>query len=103
MHFRSPETILIYQTPLFMQERDAHAPTHGLLHIIRTYVVLILFLTPLRRLSPYSQRTDIPDLFVNILAAMFIEASSWKSNFAAYGMWICEILVLFLQGLHSND
>src|ERR1700712_4754917 len=34
---------------------------------------------------------------------MFIDANSWKSNFAAYGMWICEILVLFLQGLHSKD
>ena len=28
-------------------------------------------------------RTVTPDLFVYILAAMFIEASSWKSNFAA--------------------
>jgi len=49
------------------------------------------------------QRTEIPDLFVNILDAIFIEANSWNSNFAAYGIWICEILVLFLQGRHSKD
>jgi len=35
-----------------------------------------------------TQRTEIPDLFVNILDAIFIDASSWKSNLAAYGMWI---------------
>jgi len=34
------------------------------------------------------QRTVTPDLFVNILAAIFIDASSWKSSFAAYGIWI---------------
>ena len=34
---------------------------------------------------------------------MFIDASSWKSNLAAYGMWICEIFVLFLHGRHSNE
>lgn len=49
------------------------------------------------------QRTETPDLFVNILDAIFIEASSWNSNFAAYGIWICEILVLFLHGRHSKD
>jgi hypothetical protein len=32
------------------------------------------------------QRTETPDLFVNILDAIFIEASSWNSNFAAYGI-----------------
>ena len=37
------------------------------------------------------------------LVAMFIDISSWNSNFAAYGMWICEILVLFLHGRHSNE
>jgi hypothetical protein len=52
---------------------------------------------------PLRQRTDIPDRFVNILVAIFIAASSWKSNLAAYGIWICETLVLFLQGLHSKD
>jgi hypothetical protein len=34
-------------------------------------------------LTEVYQRTDIPDLFVNILAAIFIEANSWNSNFAA--------------------
>jgi hypothetical protein len=47
-------------------------------------------------------RTETPDLLVYIRAAMFIDASSWKSSFAAYGMCTCEILVLFLQGRHSN-
>ncbi len=51
---------------------------------------------------PPAYRTVIPDLLVYILAAMFIDASSWKSNLAAYGMCTCEILVLFLQGRHSN-
>lgn len=45
---------------------------------------------------------DTPDRSVNIREAMFIAASSWKSNFAAYGMNTCAILVLFLQGRHSN-
>lgn len=45
----------------------------------------------------------IPDLFVYILAAMFIDASSWKRSLAAYGMCTCEILVLFLHGRHSNE
>lgn len=44
-----------------------------------------------------------PDLSVNILAAMFMDWSSWKRSFAAYGMWTCAIFVLFLQGRHSND
>jgi len=35
---------------------------------------------------PLRQRTDIPDRFVNILVAIFIAASSWKSNLAAYGI-----------------
>jgi uncharacterized lipoprotein NlpE involved in copper resistance len=48
-------------------------------------------------------RTVIPERFVYILAAMFIDASSWKSSFAAYGIWICEILVLFLHGRHSKE
>ena len=48
-------------------------------------------------------RTVIPERFVYILAAMFIDASSWKSSLAAYGMWICEILVLFLHGRHSKE
>ena len=43
-----------------------------------------------------------PLLSVNILVATFIAANSWKSNFAAYGITICAILVLFLHGLHSN-
>ncbi|KAH0560025.1 hypothetical protein GP486_003460, partial [Trichoglossum hirsutum] len=47
-------------------------------------------------------RAVTPDLFVYILAAMFMEASSWKSSFAAYGIWTCEIFVLLWQGLHSN-
>lgn len=34
---------------------------------------------------------------------MFMEASSWKSNLAAYGMWIWEIFVLLWQGRHSNE
>lgn len=50
-----------------------------------------------------SYRTEAPDLLVKSLAAMFIDCSSWKSNLAAYGMWICAILVLFLQGRHSKD
>jgi len=37
---------------------------------------------------PSTQRTEIPDLLVNIRDAMFIDANSWKSNLAAYGMWI---------------
>lgn len=45
----------------------------------------------------------MPDLFVNILVAIFIAANSWKSNLAAYGMWIWEIFVLFLQGRHSKE
>jgi len=49
------------------------------------------------------QRMEMPDRLVNILDAIFMEASSWKSNFAAYGMWIWEILVLFLQGRHSKE
>jgi hypothetical protein len=44
----------------------------------------------------------MPDLSVNIRAAMFMDISSWKSSLAAYGMCTCAILVLFLQGLHSN-
>ena len=48
------------------------------------------------------QRTDIPDLLVYIRAAMFIEASSWKSSFAAYGICTCEILFLFWHARHSN-
>lgn len=38
------------------------------------------------RLLFFLQRTEIPDLCVNILEAMFMDASSWKSNFAAYGI-----------------
>ena len=53
-------------------------------------------------LRPPAYRTEMPDLLVYILAAMFIEASSWKSSLAAYGMCTCEILVLFLHGRHSN-
>ena len=34
---------------------------------------------------------------------MFMEASSWKSSLAAYGMWIWEIFVLLWQGRHSNE
>lgn len=44
-----------------------------------------------------------PDLSVNILAAMFMDWSSWKRSFAAYGMCTCAILVLFLHGRHSKD
>lgn len=37
-----------------------------------------------RTVSPRaSQRTETPDLVVNILAAMFMDANSWNSNFAA--------------------
>lgn len=36
-------------------------------------------------------------------AAMFMAASSWNRSLAAYGMWTCAILVLFLHGLHSKD
>lgn len=61
------------------------------------------FPVPRSYTSHLSQRTEIPDRLVNILAAMFIDANSWKSSFAAYGMWIWEIFVLFLQGRHSND
>lgn len=49
------------------------------------------------------QRIVTPDRSVNILAAIFIACSSWNSSLAAYGMWICAILVLFLHGRHSND
>jgi hypothetical protein len=35
---------------------------------------------------PNAQRTEIPDRLVNILDAMFIDASSWKSSLAAYGI-----------------
>ena len=42
-------------------------------------------------------------LFVYNLAAIFIEASSWKRSLAAYGICTCEILVLLLQALHSNE
>ena len=48
-------------------------------------------------------RTVTPDRSVKSLVAMFIEPSSWNSSLAAYGMWICEILVLFLHGRHSNE
>jgi hypothetical protein len=68
---------------------------------VTTRSLLIIF--NLTFLKEDYQRTEIPDLFVNILAAIFIEANSWNSNFAAYGIWICEILVLFLQGRHSKD
>lgn len=51
--------------------------------------------------TPYL--TDAPERSVYILAAMFIDCSSWNSSFAAYGMWTCAILVLFLQGRHSKD
>jgi hypothetical protein len=32
---------------------------------------------------PFTQRTEIPDLLVNILDAIFIDANSWKSSLAA--------------------
>ena len=41
------------------------------------------FILPLPFLS---YRTEIPDRSVNILDAIFIEANSWKSNLAAYGI-----------------
>ena len=60
--------------------------------------------TPCRQRSNRAvYRTLMPDRFVYILAAMFIDASSWKRSLAAYGMCTCEILVLFLHGRHSND
>jgi hypothetical protein len=64
------------------------------------FPTLVFF--PVHTLPLTAQRIDIPDLSVNILAAMFMEANSWKSSFAAYGIWICETLVLFLQGRHSK-
>jgi hypothetical protein len=30
-------------------------------------------------------RTEIPERLLNILAAIFIDANSWKRSFAAYG------------------
>jgi hypothetical protein len=44
------------------------------------------FLHPPSIYPPRTQRTEIPDLLVNILDAMFIDANSWKSSLAAYGM-----------------
>src|SRR5204863_7538719 len=48
-------------------------------------------------------RNDTPDRFVYMRAAMFIEASSWNSSLAAYGMCTCEILFLFLHARHSKS
>lgn len=52
--------------------------------------------------QPFHYRMLTPLLVVNILVAKFIAASSWNMSFAAYGMMICAILVLFLHGRHSN-
>lgn len=40
---------------------------------------------------------------MNMREAMFMDISSWNSSLAAYGMCTWAILVLFLQGRHSND
>lgn len=69
----------------------------------RFYVPFLSFIYAYTPILRQAQRTVMPDLLVNILDAMFIDASSWKSNLAAYGMWICEIFVLFLHGRHSKD
>lgn len=66
-----------------------------------SYTCLLLAVSKGRVCGVYLTLT--PDLLVNILAAMFIDANSWKSSFVAYGICTCEIFVLFLQGLHSND
>jgi hypothetical protein len=34
---------------------------------------------------------------------MFMACNSWKSNFAAYGMYTCEICVLFRQTEQWNS
>jgi hypothetical protein len=43
-----------------------------------------------------------PLRLVYMRVATFMAASSWNMSLAAYGMMICAISVLFLQGLHSN-
>lgn len=59
-------SLALNQTPCYAKTTN---PTSARIHFLH----LLFFL----------QRTEIPDLFVNILEAMFMDANSWKSNFAA--------------------
>lgn len=84
---RSPRQNIIYAAPC----HPALPPNPFLPHIQSSIVQL------------YNQRTEMPDRLVNMRVAIFIDANSWNRSFAAYGIWIWDIFVLFLQGRHSKD
>jgi hypothetical protein len=64
---------VLSQTPGYAESRVAQrCDNQASSHNLQSYT-----------LDEVYQRTEIPDLFVNILAAIFIEANSWNSNFAA--------------------
>jgi hypothetical protein len=57
--------------------------TRNMQRLMYPHPLFLSFYTVTTQYQDRAQRTETPDLLVNILDAMFIDASSWKSSLAA--------------------